>query len=75
MSPAEGEVDNAEAQSPASIITDAENNVGNAQPGESIWISNNLPYITALEDGHSKQAPAGMVALSLAEVSSGLQFE
>ena len=37
--------------------------------GESVWISNNLPYITALEDGHSKrQAPAGMVGLSIEEV-------
>lgn len=38
--------------------------------GERIIISNNLPYITALEDGHSKQAPAGMVALSIAEVET-----
>lgn len=33
-----------------------------------VWISNNLSYIGALEDGHSQaQAPAGMVALSIAE--------
>ena len=32
-----------------------------------VWISNNLPYIEALEDGHSRQAPNGMVALSIAE--------
>jgi hypothetical protein len=39
------------------------------QPGDSIVISNNLPYITALEDGHSKQAPPhAMVALSIEEV-------
>ena len=36
--------------------------------GDTIWISNNLPYITSLEDGHSKKAPAGMVALSIEEV-------
>lgn len=38
------------------------------RPGEAIWISNNLPYITALEDGHSRQAPGGMVALSIQEI-------
>lgn len=37
-------------------------------PGQEIWISNNLPYIVELEKGHSKQAPHGMAALSIAEV-------
>lgn len=32
-----------------------------------VWISNNLPYIGELENGHSQQAPAGMVGLSIAE--------
>jgi len=32
------------------------------------WIFNNLPYAVPLEYGHSKQAPAGMVRISLAEV-------
>jgi hypothetical protein len=39
------------------------------KPGDTIWISNNLPYIVKLEEGHSKQAPAGMVAVSIAEVN------
>lgn len=30
-----------------------------------IYISNNLPYIEALEHGHSQQAPAGMVGVTL----------
>ena len=33
--------------------------------GDTIWIWNNLVYIVPLEEGHSKQAPRGMVALSL----------
>jgi hypothetical protein len=37
--------------------------------GDTIWISNNVPYIVALEEGHSRQAPAGMVALSVEEVN------
>lgn len=36
--------------------------------GQVIWISNNLPYIGALEHGHSQQAPVGMVAISVEEV-------
>lgn len=39
---------------------------------EPVWISNNLPYIEALEHGHSQQAPQGMVALSIAETEREL---
>lgn len=35
---------------------------------ESVFIVNNLPYIAALEDGSSKQAPQGMVAVSVAQI-------
>lgn len=34
-----------------------------------IWLSNNLPYANALENGHSQQAPMGMVALTYNELS------
>lgn len=45
------------------------------QPGDSIVISNNLPYITALEDGHSPQAaPHAMVALSIEEVKQKMEL-
>lgn len=33
----------------------------------SVWLSNNLPYIGPLEYGHSKQAPVGMVGVTIAE--------
>ena len=33
--------------------------------GDSVYISNALPYGPRLEDGHSGQAPAGMVAVTL----------
>lgn len=33
----------------------------------AIYLVNNLPYIVALEDGHSGQAPQGMVKISLSE--------
>ncbi len=32
-----------------------------------IFLTNNLPYIEPLENGSSKQAPAGMVAVTIAE--------
>lgn len=37
-------------------------------PYRVVWIFNNVNYILALENGHSKQAPAGMVAISREEV-------
>jgi len=35
--------------------------IGKAKPGQEIHITNNLPYITALNEGHSAQAPAAFV--------------
>lgn len=37
---------------------------------QALWIVNNVEYVSFLEDGHSGQAPAGMVAVSLAEMQS-----
>lgn len=42
-------------------------------PDSTVFISNSLPYIETLENGNSKQAPEGMVAVTLAEVESGLK--
>lgn len=42
-------------------------------PYTVVWISNNLPYARRLETGWSKQAPAGMVALTLAELEAQLR--
>jgi hypothetical protein len=35
--------------------------------GKVHYITNNLPYAWRLEHGHSKQAPAGMVGLTVVE--------
>jgi len=35
--------------------------------GQTIYLVNNLPYANRLEYGHSKQAPNGMVRLTLLE--------
>ncbi len=37
-------------------------------PFAVVWISNNLDYISYLENGSSKQAPEGMLAVSIAEL-------
>jgi hypothetical protein len=44
--------------------------VSTAELGKTIWLSNNLDYITKLENGHSKQAPNGMVAINMARIVS-----
>lgn len=38
--------------------------------GDVVYISNTLPYIEALENGHSKQAPSGMLRVTFLEVQS-----
>jgi hypothetical protein len=35
--------------------------------GQTIWISNSLPYIVPLNNGHSTQAPAGYVEMAVQE--------
>lgn len=37
------------------------------------YITNSLPYIEALENGHSRQAPNGMIRMALAETQRDLQ--
>lgn len=46
--------------------------IGELQTYGAIYITNNLPYIVALEKGRSKQAPVGMVQVSLDRVAAGL---
>lgn len=39
------------------------------EPYTQVFIQNNLPYAQALEDGHSKQAPAGIYRVAFHGVS------
>lgn len=41
-----------------------------AKLGDTIWLTNNLPYILPLENGHSKQAPQGMVDINLNAIAA-----
>lgn len=45
----------------AATIAEAKAKLAAKKPGETIWISNVLPYIRRLNEGYSKQAPAGFV--------------
>lgn len=38
--------------------------------GQRLFITNNLPYAKPIEDGHSKQAPQGMVKVTVSEFDS-----
>lgn len=53
-------------------IAKAQALVGQAKAGDVIALSNSLPYARALEYGHSKQAPAGMVRITVAEFNLAL---
>jgi len=46
--------------------------IGALKPGDGVWwLTNNLPYIARLEyDGHSKQAPEGMVRKNVSRIES-----
>ena len=66
--PASGEVNvtgSALGVGAASVAHGAET-VKRAKGDVSIFLTNNLPYIRALEYGHSKQAPNGMVRQNVA---------
>jgi hypothetical protein len=56
--------DSFEAANNAPIINSVKVN------GQTIYITNSLPYANRLEYGYSQQAPAGMVRITLAEVNS-----
>ena len=40
---------------------------GRLKMGQVFYMTNNLPYATRIEFGHSKQAPQGMVRVTVAE--------
>ena len=40
---------------------------------QPVYIVNNLKYIEPLENGHSQQAPSGMVKLAMQEVATNIE--
>lgn len=50
-------------------IAELKDVAGGSIEGKILWLSNNLPYIRRLElDGHSSQAPAGMVRINVSRI-------
>ena len=45
----------------------AQTEIAKRQPGQTVWISNPLPYGPRLNAGHSGQAPAGFVETAVRE--------
>jgi hypothetical protein len=64
---------------PGEIAAPTPPDVSQITGDQPVFIVNNLPYIQALEDGHSRKAPAGMVAVSIqdqeAAIEAGLNTE
>lgn len=67
-SPGEGgSTSGANAQAAINQATAA---INSRQPGEDIYLSNNLPYIKRLNEGHSAQAPEGFIETA---IQNGIQ--
>ena len=54
----------------AAALGEAPERLSGWRPGQTIHFRNNLPYSVRLEYGHSKQAPAGVVRVTLAEIGA-----
>ena len=65
-SPVQGPIDSVDPTGAGSVSTILPA-IGAVQGDEPIFLTNNLPYIERLETGWSQQAPAGMVAITVAE--------
>jgi hypothetical protein len=59
-------------ESIAEVTTMAVSELGALRPFQTVWLTNNVPYILELEDGSSDQAPHGMVSVTLAEAASAI---
>lgn len=47
--------------------------MGQMRCGDVLWVVNNVEYINELENGHSKQAPSGMLGVTVAEIEDWMQ--
>lgn len=60
-------------KSGASSLTRGQSVLGQFRPGQTIYLTNSLPYARRLEYGWSQQAPQGMVRLSVVEFDQYLK--
>ena len=52
------------------VISEGFGKINNTPINEVLWITNNLPYIVALENGHSQKQGGHMVKTAIEEVST-----
>lgn len=64
-----GEVDIYDKDGGATIA-EGSREIAQVGPYETIYIASNLSYILPLEEGHSRQAPNGMVATTISELQA-----
>jgi hypothetical protein len=57
----------------AGSLQRAQSAIGSWRIGESLYVTNSLPYAKRLEEGYSQQAPAGMVKVTVAEFQSAVR--
>ena len=51
-------------------INEADTKLSASEGVKPIYIQNNLPYANRLENGYSRQAPAGMVAITIGNINA-----
>ena len=67
-SPAAGVVAGGDPSGAATLANGVAAIMADRDPFSTVWITNNVPYIETLEQGSSSQAPAGMVAVTAAQL-------
>lgn len=70
--PAKGKIERLD-QSGSAITADVVNAVSVSAADGTLYLTNNLPYIEPLENGHSGKAPAGMVRKNIARIDQILK--
>lgn len=68
--PSTQRMDDAEDESGSQAISAIASIAGSARLGDVAWLTNNLPYILPLENGHSDQAPLGMIEMNLNAIAA-----
>jgi len=71
-----GEMDSYEYSDFTGRSFDGALSVGHAESDEMViesFVGTNVPYAILIEAGHSRKAPSGMLAISIAEITGGLE--
>jgi len=70
---APGEQGSTGAANAQAALAAGETVINRREPGQDLFLSNNLPYIGRLNEGYSAQAPAGFVEAALIRATTVVQ--